>query len=347
MEGSYVDRNAQELIWMMQLGKTISQNGLADRAAVGWWWTSPGRELPGVMLDDSGWPKITIVTPSFNQEEFLEQTICSVLNQGYPNLEYIIMDGGSSDNSINIIKKYEKHLAYWVSEKDGGQYDAINKGFSRGTGDIMAWLNSDDMHCPWTLRTVGEVFSQFPEIDWLSSLYPGGVDCMGHCLQFGRLPGFSLQAFLDGAYLPRRYRAYAFIQQESTFWRRHLWEKAGGLASALPLAGDFDLWCRFYQHAELFGLDSPLAFFRLHGDQKSMHIEDYVREADGALTGLRRQLHWRPGLLRRLSQSFGLLDFPKLGGLLRKTCGYHGKRVHLQNPRVRDAGWVIQRYEYD
>jgi glycosyltransferase involved in cell wall biosynthesis len=93
-------------------------------------------------------PKISIITPSFNQAQFLDATVQSILSQNYPNLEYIIIDGGSTDGSLEIIKKYEKHLHFWCSEPDAGQYDAINKGFAHSTGEIMAWLNSDDMYCP-------------------------------------------------------------------------------------------------------------------------------------------------------------------------------------------------------
>lgn len=118
-------------------------------------------------------PKISIVTPSYNQGEFIEATINSILTQNYPNLQYIIIDGGSTDGSVEIIKKYEKYLHFWCSEPDAGQYDAINKGFARSSGEIMAWLNSDDMYCPWVFKTVADVMSDFSEIEWLTTLNPG------------------------------------------------------------------------------------------------------------------------------------------------------------------------------
>lgn len=318
----------------------------AENPAVGWRWTSSAQCRNEAVQGGDEWPKITIVTPSYNHGKFLEQTICSVLDQGYPNLEYIIMDGGSSDDSVEIIKRYERHLAYWVSEKDGGQYDAINRGMSRGTGHIMAWLNSDDMYCPWALRTVAEVFTQLPEVDWLTSMYPGGIDCVGHCLQFGDIPGFSLQAFLDGAYLPGKYKAYSFIQQEGTFWRRELWEKSRDIDHALTLSGDFDLWCRFYEHAELFGLCSPLAFFRLHEEQKSLDLETYVEQADRSLAELRRYYRWRPKRLRQTASRFRLMEFPGLRRLLAAQCYYDGKRIHLDNPRRQDARWVVEPHRF-
>src|SRR5947207_6789592 len=122
----------------------------------GWPWTEATPKAPEKSTPNFSWPRISIVTPSFNQGQFIEETIRSVLLQGYPNLEYIIIDGGSTDNTVGVIKKYEPWLAYWVSEKDRGQCDAINKGFARATGDIFAWLCSDDVYAPGALRRIAE-----------------------------------------------------------------------------------------------------------------------------------------------------------------------------------------------
>src|SRR5712664_2616221 len=111
-------------------------------------------------------PRISIVTPSFNQASYLEAALKSVLDQNYPNLEYIVVDGGSTDGSVEIIQRYADRLTYWVSQPDRGQMDALNKGFRRTTGEIMAWLNSDDMLCSWALQTVGHIFQDLPAVQW-------------------------------------------------------------------------------------------------------------------------------------------------------------------------------------
>jgi glycosyltransferase involved in cell wall biosynthesis len=186
-------------------------------------------------------PVISLVTPSFNQAPFLAAALDSVLGQNYPQLDYVVVDGGSTDGSRDLIASRASRLAWWCSEPDGGLYDALNKGFAHTTGEIMGWLNSDDLHFPWTLRTVGEIFARFPEIDWLSSLAPSTWSPEGHPLGVASIEGFSRAAFLDGGYLPGGSRHYGWIPQESTFWRRSLWEKAGAcLDASLRLAGDFE-----------------------------------------------------------------------------------------------------------
>ena len=115
--------------------------------------------------------KISVVTVCYNMAQYIEATIKSVLSQGYPNLEYIIIDGGSTDGTQQIIEKYQDQLAYYVSEPDNGMYDAINKGFLKATGDIIAWINADDIYMPWTLHTINDVFTCFPETKWLGGKY--------------------------------------------------------------------------------------------------------------------------------------------------------------------------------
>ena len=140
------------------------------------------------------YPKISVITPSFNSAPFLESAIRSVLEQRYPNLEFIVIDGGSTDGSVDTLRHYHSALTYWVSEPDAGQYAAINRGFSQATGDILCWLNADDLLLPNALNIIAEIFTLFPSVDWLSSLRPGTWDADGHLVKLDTLPGFSKAA---------------------------------------------------------------------------------------------------------------------------------------------------------
>ena len=206
--------------------------------------------------------KLSIVTPVLNQVNHIEATIQSILSQGYPNLEYIIIDGGSTDGTIDVIKKYESSLSYWVSEPDKGMYDAIQKGFEHSTGEIMAWLNADDMYHKGSFFTIAEIFSTFAEVEWLEGAISiwDNHDCGGRTVIVGPSRAFSKYDFLMGD--------YHWIQQEATVWRRSLWEKTGGLNTQLKYAGDFALWLSFFRHAKLYRTDALIGGFRTWCNQQ-------------------------------------------------------------------------------
>lgn len=290
-------------------------------------------------------PKISIVTPSFNQAQFIERTIESILSQKYPNLEYIIIDGGSTDGSVEIIKKYQAYLHYWCSEPDAGQYDAINKGFQHSTGEIMAWLNSDDMYFPWTLKTVASIMSELSVVEWLTTLQVSRCDWNGFYREFDTLAGYSKEAFLDSCYL-----SISFIQQESTFWRRSLWQQAGGqIPTKFNLAGDFALWAEFFYHAELYGTTSPLGCFRHQNNQKSKQLEQYVTEAKQVLSIMQNELNWRPSkdILKLNQMRLKLHRIPQIRDIVTSIFGgYTGKKIarnELDSPK---GYWSIETYKF-
>ncbi len=271
--------------------------------------------------------KISLVTPSFNQAQFLEDAMLSVLVQEHPSLEYIVVDGGSTDGSRAILERHADRLAWWVSEPDGGQYDAINKGFSHSNGEIMGWLNSDDKLAPWALSVVSEIFEALPEVEWLTSLIQIRWDARGRAVRCLTPRGFSRAGFYAGENLPREGAfSTGWIQQESTFWRRSLWERAGARVNAdYRLAGDFELWSRYFKHADLYGVETPLGGFRFHGEQKTgLGHGPYLAEAERALAAeggrrssggwcaLRRCASGTSGALRAIASKAGLLHPVKI-----------------------------------
>jgi hypothetical protein len=231
---------------------------------------------------------ISIVTPSYNQAEFLPAALDSVLGQNYPNLEYIVLDGGSTDGSVEIIERYADRLDYWTSGRDGGHFPAVTKGFARATGEVVAWLNSDDYYCPWALSVVGEIFTRYPQIEWLTTTRPLLLDRAGRAVHCEPVPGYARSAFLDREHCPGAGGyGLGYIQQESTFWRRSLWEKAGRFDVEYPLANDLVLWARFFEHAELYGVTVPLGGFRTHGEQKTgRDFAGYLTESERFLSSL-------------------------------------------------------------
>jgi glycosyltransferase involved in cell wall biosynthesis len=215
--------------------------------------------------------RVSLVTPSLNQARFLDDAISSVFDQGYPELEYVVADGGSQDGSREVLERHAERLSAWWSEPDGGPADAVARGFAGTTGEIMGWLNADDRLLPGALWVVAELFERFPDVDWITSGFPAWLDEDGRLVLLGRADGFARDAFLRGLHgdLVPWSRLY-FPQQESTFWRRRLWDAAGArLDPSVEPAADFELWCRFFEHAELYTVDTALGAFRAHAAQRT------------------------------------------------------------------------------
>ena len=236
------------------------------------------------MAQPTTYLKISLVTPNFNGEKYLRKAISSVLSQEYPNLEYIVADDGSTDQSIQIAKKFGSAIKRVISEKDRGHTHAINKGFRRSTGEIMGWLNSDDILFPGSLELVNEIFSRNPDVAWLTGRAVGLAES-GVVLTMRDVRPWSWLRFLG--------RDFRYIPQEATFWRRSLWEKAGGLDEQFGIASDFELWTRFFRYAHLFSVDAPIGGFRFRDDEQEAGDEDssaYDRLCEIALANLLRDM---------------------------------------------------------
>jgi glycosyltransferase involved in cell wall biosynthesis len=244
-------------------------------------------------LNESTKPLVSIITPSMNQAHFLEETICSILDQDYENIEYIIVDGGSTDGSLDIIKKYAHRLAYWVSEADRGQTDAINKGFARSKGDILSWLNSDDTYLPGAVSRAVAFLETHPEI---GAVYGDAnlIDEQGNVI--GKFPARQTD-------YKRLMRGYVHIPQQATFFRGELWKKVGPLDPSFFFAMDYDLWVRISKQAPLLYHPELWANFRLHGEAKSIDSDDrcwpemvkvHRREGGSSLSWLAIKAKLRP-----------------------------------------------------
>jgi glycosyltransferase involved in cell wall biosynthesis len=241
----------------------------------------------------STFPLVSIVTPSFNQAGFLEETIRSVLDQNYPNLEYLIVDGGSTDGSVEIIQRYTDRLAWWVSERDRGQTDAINKGFAHAGGEIFAWLNSDDTYQPGAVSEAVAFLRSHPEVGMVYS-DANLIDEEGRVI--GRFPARQTD-------YRRLRRGYVHIPQQTMFFRAELWRRVGPLDPTFFFAMDYDLWVRIAKISPLVYRPGLWANFRLHGGGKTVvadarcwpeMLRVHRREGGGWFSWLVFKAYFRP-----------------------------------------------------
>lgn len=237
-------------------------------------------------------PKVSIITPSFNQGHFIEETILSVLNQSYQNIEFIIIDGGSSDNTLEAIKKYDDAIDYWISEPDNGQTHAINKGFKKATGEIIGWLNSDDMLDENAIKNIVKAFLQFPETDFIfgqnRTLKENGEITIYYPPNF---PNLKLEHFGSFPY-----------SQPSCYYKKEVLNKTGYLDESFHYTMDLDFFLRIALNGSMKYIDKPVGLFREQKDAKTYHYnDDWERERNKVISKFIRTFNYSKGkfLLRQ------------------------------------------------
>lgn len=241
---------------------TLSELPPPPPGRTGWPWTEESPQAPERMPDGREWPLVSVVTPSYNQGRFIEETIRSILLQGYPNLEYIIIDGGSNDETLEVIRKYEPWISFWVSEKDNGQSDAINKGFRRAHGDIIAWLNSDDTYLAGGIQHAARAFADDPQ----TAMIYGGCNIVD---EDGRLNTLYPSREFD---LKILVTAWNFIPQPATFFRRDIYQAVGEVDVDLHYSMDRDLWIRLGQQFKARRIHPVIATIRYYDECKTKAI---------------------------------------------------------------------------
>jgi glycosyltransferase involved in cell wall biosynthesis len=294
----------------------------------GWPWTEQSELLPERMADSSEWPRISVVTPNYNYGQFLEETIRSVLLQGYPNLEYIIIDGGSTDNSLEIIEKYAQWLAYYLSEKDRGQSDAINKGFNKATGKIYNWLNADDIFCKNTLQEIGQFFRNNSHCNFLTGngYFFNSKENLEH-IEYYVIP--REYSFLDLL----EYHNDKYLPQPSVFFSKDVFHQLNGLDNSLIYAMDLDMWLRISRLYNLHYLAKCFSKMRHHNDAKTWKNNvTAMAEVRNVIKKYNKYL--QP--IQKMKNQFGLRHFYALAILRR------GFFEYLSGSRLESMKWLCQ-----
>ena len=265
----------------------------------------------------SALPKISVVTPSFNQAAYLERTLRSVLDQGYPNLEYIVIDGGSTDGSVEIIRKYEDRLAYWVSESDRGQADAINTGLRRASGDWVAWQNSDDIYYPGVFADIAQTAAAHPDVDLI----------IGNMMIIDAHD----QPLRDIHYVTPSYgalRAEGMVMvNQAAFWRRRVHAEIGWLEESLQCSFDYEWFLRLTERYQGVHVNRIWGGFRLHGETKTSNWTQRFSEENSKILQGRQLPQWQIRLyqLRRIALMLSQGDFAYvMRGLVRRMQGKGG-----------------------
>lgn len=251
---------------MLKTSLTLNDLPPPPEGKLGWPWTEYIPLLPNKMPNGSDWPLISIVTPSYNQGQFLEETIRSVLLQGYPNVEYLIIDGGSTDNSVDIIKKYEQYITYWVSEPDRGQSDALNKGFRKVTGQLIGWQNSDDYYHPTSFMYAAQASALLKDID----IVYGSVNCVDqdrNFLKVGYVSQFNFQEMLP----------WVNMFNQSMFFRNRIFQEGNFINENFQHFMDYDFFWRLAVKGYKFHCVPEInAYFRQHLNSKGYYQPEVV-----------------------------------------------------------------------
>jgi glycosyltransferase involved in cell wall biosynthesis len=238
----------------------LNELPLPPLGKAGWPWLEGSAQLSDTLPDGRPWPKVSIVTPSYNQGQFLEETIRSVLLQGYPDLDYVIIDGGSTDGSVDMIRKYERWVACWVSEKDGGQSEAINTGWLKSTGALLAYLNSDDTYCPGTVAAAVSYLVQHPDIGMVYA-DSNFIDATGSLLKLHKGKQMDFEEVLCWS---------CHISQPTVFLRREVIDQVGMMNTDFHYAMDYDLWSRVASQHRIRHLPQVLANERHYAASKTV-----------------------------------------------------------------------------